>query len=164
MTKIIFSYILMIYFRFFLFCSRLFWHIFQKERITIEIIEFIFSIHFDLFIKRNALRSKQLLDDLFQTFLILFLSLLWKKCIMTECQFAQHSFSFFDIFDLRLSILLWKTDLRSKSRLSQLLKLRSHFFDRFDRMRFMIENIVDKNTHLWQMTKNQRIWLRDQKI
>ena len=95
MTKIIFF--LMIYFIFFL---------------------FRFSVHFDLFIKKNALRSKSLFDDLFQTFFILFRFIL-KKMHYDKVSIRSTFVQFFDIFDSRFSIFFWQKDLRSKSLFSQ---------------------------------------------
>ena len=86
MTEIIFSHILMIYFRFLLFCF----------------------------------------------------ALLWKKCTMTECQFVQHSFNSFDIFDLRFSVFLWKTNLRSRSLIVYFFAL---FWFIFQKKRITIEII-----------------------
>ena len=83
------NHILMIYFRFFLFCSRLSWHISQKKRITIEIIEFIFSVYFDLFSKKemyynresNRSHSIQFLSNYFRNFFdfLFYFLLRWRQ-------------------------------------------------------------------------------------
>ena len=94
MTKVIFSFFFWWFISyFFYFVFRLFWHISQKKRITIEIIEFIFSIYFDLFFKRNALRSKSLM--------IYFFVLFWQKqhYDKTSIRSNFNSFSTFLIFD-----------------------------------------------------------------
>ena len=125
MTKIILFFFWWFISYFFYFVFRLFWHISQKKRITIEIIEFIFSVYFDLFIKKNALRSKSLffqlfwkfflrqksyLDNLFQISFILFHFILThfsKKMFYDRTSNHSNfdSFSTFLIFDFQFILI-----------------------------------------------------------
>ena len=118
------------------FAFRLLWHISQRKRITIGIIEFISSIYFDLFIKRNALRPKSLFsqlfwkfflrqksyfDDLLQISLISFRSILAKKHITIEViddLFFQSILVYFSKethYEERQIEMLWQMTLRSKN-------------------------------------------------
>ena len=144
-------FFLMIDFIFFLFRSRLSWHTFQKKRITIEIIEFIFSIYFDLFFKKKMYYSR-------------------KSNRSHSIQFLSNYFRNFLDF-LFYSLLRWRQEqcydkLQQNIKLFKFCSIFSIFFT-FDFQFFLIEcRIYDRNNHLKEveiMTTNKNVMTNDEK-